>query len=142
MSGRLFISHANEDAVAADHIVTYLESHGVPCWISSRDIPPQMIYADAISEAVQECTACAVVVSQAANQSKAECLESRATTSRSFPSASTLRSRHQVSATTCATHSGWTTATMANAPLTASWHECKARKARHFPLHLHLRDVR
>jgi hypothetical protein len=71
MSGRLFISHASEDAAIADSLMGYLESHGLGCWISSRDIPPQAIYADAITEAMQTCSACAVLISRAANQSKA-----------------------------------------------------------------------
>ncbi len=70
-TGRLFISHANEDAQAAARIMAYLESHGVPCWISSRDIPPRAIYADVITEALQVCSACAVLITSAANQSKA-----------------------------------------------------------------------
>jgi len=68
---RLFISHAHDDADAAARIVAYLESHGMPCWISSRDIPPRAIYADAITEAMQACSACVVVLTSAANQSKA-----------------------------------------------------------------------
>src|SRR5215207_9796619 len=71
MSGRLFISHANEDVATADRIIAYLELHGVSCWISSRDIPPRAIYADAITEAMHTCSACAVLISHAANQSKA-----------------------------------------------------------------------
>ncbi len=68
---RLFISHAHDDADAAARIVAYLESHGMPCWISSRDIPPRAIYADAITEAMQACSACVVLLTSAANQSKA-----------------------------------------------------------------------
>lgn len=67
---RLFISHASEDAAVVNRIVAYLEAQGVPCWVSSRDIPPRAIYADAITEAMQACSACAVVVSKEANQSK------------------------------------------------------------------------
>lgn len=52
-------------------IVSYLESHGVPCWLASRDIPPRAIYADAITDAVQASAACVVVLSKASNQSKA-----------------------------------------------------------------------
>ncbi|HVH27481.1 MAG TPA: toll/interleukin-1 receptor domain-containing protein [Vicinamibacterales bacterium] len=68
---RLFISHAHDDADTAARIVAYLESHGTPCWISSRDIPPRSIYADAITEAMQACSACVVLLTSAANQSKA-----------------------------------------------------------------------
>jgi hypothetical protein len=68
---RLFISHAHDDADAAARIVASLESHGMACWISSRDIPPRAIYADAITEAMQACSACVVLLTSAANQSKA-----------------------------------------------------------------------
>jgi TIR domain len=68
---RLFISHAHDDADAAGRIVEYLESHGMPCWISSRDILPRAIYADAIAEAMQACSACVVLLTSSANQSKA-----------------------------------------------------------------------
>ena len=68
---RLFISHAHDDADTAARIVAYLESHGTPCWISSRDIPPRSIYADAITEAMQASSACVVLLTSAANQSKA-----------------------------------------------------------------------
>ena len=68
---RLFISHASEDAGAVDRIVAYLEARGVPCWISSRDIPPRAIYADAIAEGVQACSACVVVISRSSNASAA-----------------------------------------------------------------------
>jgi len=68
---RLFISHASEDEAAVNRIVSYLEAHGAACWIASRDIPPQSIYADAIAEGMEECTACVVILSAASNQSKA-----------------------------------------------------------------------
>ncbi|MGH6951737.1 MAG: toll/interleukin-1 receptor domain-containing protein [Vitreimonas sp.] len=70
-AGRLFISHASEDAAVVNRILAYLEGRGVACWISSRDIPPRAIYADAITEAVKECSACLVVLSRSANESKA-----------------------------------------------------------------------
>jgi len=68
---RLFISHTHEDADAAARIVSYLEGRGVQCWISSRDIPPQAIYADAIAEAMQGSSACVVLITDTANESKA-----------------------------------------------------------------------
>ncbi len=71
MADRLFISHASEDEGVVNRIVAYLEAHGATCWISSRDIPPRAIYADAIAEGIQVCTACVVIVSAAANASKA-----------------------------------------------------------------------
>ncbi|MGE0828466.1 MAG: toll/interleukin-1 receptor domain-containing protein, partial [Hyphomonadaceae bacterium] len=72
MSGTgLFVSHASEDAARVARIVGYLESQGVPCWISSRDIPPQSIYAQAITEGVKNARACAVILSASTNTSSA-----------------------------------------------------------------------
>lgn len=71
MAGRLFISHANGDSATADKIVAYLEAHGVPCWIASRDIPPRAVYAEAIVDAIEACSACAVLVTADANKSDA-----------------------------------------------------------------------
>ncbi|HVY86277.1 MAG TPA: toll/interleukin-1 receptor domain-containing protein [Caulobacterales bacterium] len=71
MPERLFISHASEDAAVAERIVAYLEARGASCWISSRDIPPRAIYADAIAEGMEGCSACVVILSAASNQSKA-----------------------------------------------------------------------
>jgi len=72
MSGqRLFISHASEDEPVVNRIVTYLEAHGVSCWIAGRDIPPRAIYAEAITQGIQDCEACAVIVSKSANASAA-----------------------------------------------------------------------
>lgn len=68
---RLFISHASEDGAQVARIVEYLEAQGVPCWISSRDIPPKSIYAEEITSAMRNAAACAVVVSEAANASAA-----------------------------------------------------------------------
>ncbi|HVK80450.1 MAG TPA: toll/interleukin-1 receptor domain-containing protein [Verrucomicrobiae bacterium] len=68
---RLFISHASEDEATVNRIVSYLEAHGMPCWVAGRDIPPRAIYADAITEAIQACSGCAVVLSAASNASKA-----------------------------------------------------------------------
>lgn len=71
MTGRLFISHASEDAAAASRIVAYLEARGAMCWVAPRDIPLKSVYAEEITRALQECKACAVIVSRAANSSEA-----------------------------------------------------------------------
>lgn len=71
MSAPIFISHASENAAVAERIVAYLEHRGVSCWISSRDIPPKEIYAEAIANAMRKAQSCIVIVSQAANASHA-----------------------------------------------------------------------
>jgi TIR domain len=72
MAGKaLFISHASHDADAVARIVDYLEDAGVACWISSRDIPPRAVYAEAIADGIKATQACAVILSNAANASAA-----------------------------------------------------------------------
>ncbi|WP_395644659.1 toll/interleukin-1 receptor domain-containing protein [Terricaulis sp.] len=71
MIERIFISHASEDAAVADKIVAYLEARGVACWIAPRNIPPSAAYPDAIADAIENCSACAVLLSKAANASTA-----------------------------------------------------------------------
>lgn len=71
MTDHLFISHASEDEAVVGRIVEYLEGRGVACWIAGRDIPPRAIYAEAITEGIRQCSACAVIVSKAANASAA-----------------------------------------------------------------------
>lgn len=68
---RLFISHASADTAIIDRIVAYLESNGVACWVAHRDIPPRSIYAESITQALRDCSACAVVLSRTANESDA-----------------------------------------------------------------------
>ena len=68
---RIFISHASEDEAVVGRIIAYLEANGAPCWVSSRDIHPKMIYAEAITQAMRDAQSCAVVISRAANESKA-----------------------------------------------------------------------
>lgn len=67
----LFVSHASDDAETVQAIVGYLERNNVACWISSRDIPPSAIYAEAITQGVRDAAACAVIVSRSANESDA-----------------------------------------------------------------------
>jgi hypothetical protein len=71
MADPLFIGHASDDATVVNRIVDYLEARGVPCWISSRDIPPRALYAEAITAGIQAASACAFVISKTANESKA-----------------------------------------------------------------------
>lgn len=68
---RIFISHASENADIAERIVAYLESRDTPCWISSRDISPKEIYAEAIAQAMRDAQSCIVIVSAASNGSAA-----------------------------------------------------------------------
>ena len=50
----VFISYASADTTTAHAIVATLESHGIRCWISPRDVTPGALYADEIVRAINE----------------------------------------------------------------------------------------
>ena len=52
MSKRVFVSHSSHDMEIADSVVEYLESSGIECWISSRDISPGADWAETIYNAI------------------------------------------------------------------------------------------
>jgi len=67
----VFISHASKNFKIADDICQRLEALGIDCWIAPRDIPPGSSYGEAITEAIQSCTAVVLVLTDEANLSKA-----------------------------------------------------------------------
>lgn len=62
--GRAFISHASPDAAVALRLCTALEAAGVPCWIAPRDVHAGESYAAAIVQAINNCRALVLLVSQ------------------------------------------------------------------------------
>ena len=69
MAGRVFISYASEDRDVADAVCAAIESRGMACWIAPRDITPGHDYAQALYDAIGECTALVLVFSEHANAS-------------------------------------------------------------------------
>jgi hypothetical protein len=69
MPGRVFISHASEDHAIAEAVCEAIEGRGVPCWIAPRDITPGKEYAEALYDAIGECTSLVLVFSQYSNRS-------------------------------------------------------------------------
>jgi TIR domain len=65
-----FLSYASPDAVVANQVCEYLESHGVSCWMAPRDVKPGAAYADAIVRAINEASALVLVLSAAAMASE------------------------------------------------------------------------
>jgi formylglycine-generating enzyme required for sulfatase activity len=59
----VFISHAAEDASAAYEICKGLETSGLHCWLSSRDVPPGMKRSEAIVDAIQQSGVVLVLIS-------------------------------------------------------------------------------
>ncbi len=50
----VFISHASQDAAAAQAVCAALEDAGFPCWIAPRDVLAGTLYADSIVRAINE----------------------------------------------------------------------------------------
>ena len=69
MPGRVFISHASEDHAIAEAVCEAIEGRGIPCWIAPRDITPGKEYAEALYDAIGECTSLLLVFSQYSNRS-------------------------------------------------------------------------
>jgi hypothetical protein len=69
MPVRVFISHASEDHAIALAVGEAIEGRGVPCWIAPRDITPGKDYAEALYDAIGECTSLVLLFSQHSNRS-------------------------------------------------------------------------
>ena len=66
----VFISYSSKDQKIAEGICGYLESNGFRCFVAYRDIPRGIVWAAAITEAIEECAVMVVVFSQHFNCSE------------------------------------------------------------------------
>ena len=81
-----FVSHETDhDGKVASAICRALESHGLHCWISSRDIPPGAPWPQAIVEGINASHLLVLVLSTAANGSKWVLREVMAADKRGLP---------------------------------------------------------
>jgi tetratricopeptide (TPR) repeat protein len=65
----VFISYATADRTEALKVCKAIESRGMRCWISMRDVPPGENYQEAIVQSLRTARAVALVFSDAANTS-------------------------------------------------------------------------
>lgn len=65
----VFISYSSKDQKIAEGICGYLESYGYRCFVAYRDIPPGVVWAGAIADAVDESQIMVVVFSKDFNLS-------------------------------------------------------------------------
>ena len=63
---KVFLSYASQDAALANALCDALEVAGFPCWIAPRDVRPGDFYADAIVQAITQCPAFVLILSQLA----------------------------------------------------------------------------
>ena len=69
MSAPIFISHSSKDQKVAQTICTALESRGLRCWISSRDVGPGENFQEAIVRAIRATKVMVLVFTENANNS-------------------------------------------------------------------------
>ena len=69
MEHTVFLSHAREDAAAAQLFCEALEKNAIKCWIAPRDVPAALEYLKAIVAAVETSKVLMVLMSTSANSS-------------------------------------------------------------------------
>ena len=70
MSARIFISHASKDVKVAQTLCSALESRGLPCWISARDIQPGENFQVSIVQALRHAKIMVLVFTANSNNSE------------------------------------------------------------------------
>ncbi len=66
----IFVSYASADRDAAFRIVGFLEGQGIHCWVAPRDVSPGVEYGSAIINAIEQCKALVLVLSDQSNDSQ------------------------------------------------------------------------
>ena len=66
----VFISYSHKDAQVADAICHHMEEAGIRCWYAPRNIGPGAEWADAIIEALEECSIVVLVFTDYSNASR------------------------------------------------------------------------
>lgn len=65
----IFVSHGSENREEANDLTRYLEARGLRIWIAPRDVRPGVDYSEALQEAIEQCSAFLVLVTDKANKS-------------------------------------------------------------------------
>jgi hypothetical protein len=82
----VFISHSSKNRKLADAITAELESNGIPCWISTRDIQPGVPnYGLAILEGLSVCQGVVLLLTEASNCSQHVMKEVERAVSKNIP---------------------------------------------------------
>ena len=70
MNDYIFVSHSSRDGDSVRQLVDHLESAGVRCWVSYRDIPPGADWAETIYDAIEGSRGMLLVLSRQSNNSR------------------------------------------------------------------------
>jgi predicted NBD/HSP70 family sugar kinase len=65
----LFVSHTSQDQAVAGLLCRYLEEERISCWIAPRDVLPGQRYAEAIIEAIDDCSVFLLLFSEESTRS-------------------------------------------------------------------------
>lgn len=66
----VFISYSTQDQKVVEGLSAYLEQHNIRCFVAYRDIPRGVVWAKAITEAIEESQMMVVVFSSNFNKSE------------------------------------------------------------------------
>jgi len=69
MSGHVFVSHGSDDRVQANELAAFVEAKGAKVWIAPRSVRPGQDYSEQLQEAIENCSAFLVLVTDKANKS-------------------------------------------------------------------------
>ena len=70
MDKYIFVSHSSKDSGKVRRVVDLLESSGVKCWVSYRDIPPGADWAETIYDAIAGSSGMVFLFSSSVNKSR------------------------------------------------------------------------
>lgn len=70
MEHDVFISYSTKDQKIVEGLSAYLEQNGIRCFVAYRDIPRGVVWAKAITEAIENCKLMVVVFSEHFNRSE------------------------------------------------------------------------
>lgn len=66
----VFISYSTKDQKVVSSLSAFLEQNGIRCFVAYRDIPKGIVWAQAVTEAIENCKLMVVVFSENFNSSK------------------------------------------------------------------------
>jgi hypothetical protein len=69
MAHDVFISYSDKDRLTVSGICAFLEQNGIRCFVAYRDIPVGIVWAGAITDAIENCKIMLIIYSGHFNQS-------------------------------------------------------------------------
>jgi uncharacterized protein (TIGR02145 family) len=70
MKKNIFISYSKDDEMVALKVCSFLESQGITCWISERDVPPGREFDESIIDGIDNSDAFILILTKSANTSR------------------------------------------------------------------------